>query len=65
MVKVYSHYVEVGGERSLAPHKRTVEAIERLAHRGSHPIPETEEEVDASLVDGEGRYMPAQVASDA
>ena len=60
MVSVHAHTIVVGGERRIAKHKRTAEAIERLSYRGAKIIPETEEAVDASLIDGEGRYLPSQ-----
>jgi hypothetical protein len=58
MVKVYAHTIEVGGRKHYAVHKRTAEAIERLAYRDATIILGTEEEVDPSSLDGEGRFMP-------
>ena len=59
-ISVYSHTIEVGGERQPAEHKRTADAIDRLAYRGAAIIPGTEEVVDSSLIDGQGRYLPPQ-----
>ena len=58
MVKVYAHTISQGGASSNAPHKRTIEAIERLRYRNAEIIAGTEEDVDAAAVDGEGRYIP-------
>ncbi len=58
MVAVHQHLVHdaLRQEQTIAPHKRTLEGIARV--RGGEVIHGTAEDVDAALVDGEGRYIP-------
>jgi hypothetical protein len=57
MVKVYAHDIWDGAQNVRAPHKKTVEAIKRLGD-DVKPILNTEENVDSSMIDGQGRYIP-------
>ena len=57
MVKVYACWTwnSEKAQTEVAPHKRTEEGARLL--RAGKIMPETMQEVDASLVDDQGRYM--------